>query len=129
MRERERDEGERLAADAAAATEAAAPSEPGPGAGEDDAAPRRARRRGGSATHAVQVAAGIFLSRIAGFLREALAARYFAVGVLGDVYSVAMRLPNLLQNLLGDQALSASFIPFYSKMLADEREEDASRFA
>ena len=79
--------------------------------------------------HAVRVAAGILLSRLAGFVREALAARYFGVGAWADVYSTAMRLPNLLQNLLGDQALSAAFIPFYSKMLASKREEEASRFA
>ncbi len=79
--------------------------------------------------HAVRVAAGILLSRIFGLVREQLAAGYFGLGVWADVYSVAMRLPNLLQNLLGDQALSASFIPLYSKMLAEERREDARRFA
>ena len=82
--------------------------------------------RGG---HAVRVAAGILLSRVFGLVREQLVARYFGVGLWADVYSTAMRLPNLLQNLLGDQALSASFIPFYSKMLAEERREDARRFA
>ena len=89
----------------------------------DPAAPARA---GG---HAARVAAGILLSRLAGFAREAISGYFFGVSAWADVYSTAMRMPNLLQNLLGDQALSASFIPFYSKMLAEKREEDARRFA
>ncbi len=92
--------------------------------------PAAADESGGrSGAHAVRVAAGILLSRLAGLVREQLAARYFAVSAWGDVYSTAMRLPNLLQNLLGDQALSAAFIPFYSRMLAEGRREDARRFA
>lgn len=103
------------------AGDAAGGSGSAPPAGEPGAG-----RAGG---HAARVAAGILLSRLAGFAREALAGYYFGVGAWGDVYSLAMRLPNLLQSLLGDQALSASFIPFYSKMLAEKREEDAGRFA
>ncbi len=88
-----------------------------------------AERRGGGGSHAVRVAAAILLSRLAGFAREAISGYFFGVSAWADVYSTAMRMPNLLQNLLGDQALSASFIPFYSKMLAEKREEDARRFA
>lgn len=84
---------------------------------------------GRSGRHAIRVAAGILLSRLAGLVRENLAARFFGLSAWADVYSTAMKLPNLLQNLLGDQALSAAFIPFYSKMLEERRAEDARRFA
>ncbi|HEV8632360.1 MAG TPA: murein biosynthesis integral membrane protein MurJ [Thermoanaerobaculia bacterium] len=84
---------------------------------------------GRSGRHAMRAAAAIFLSRAAGFLRESITGYYFGLGVWADVYSIAMRMPNLLQNLLGDQALSASFIPFYSRMLAEKREDKARRFA
>ena len=40
-----------------------------------------------------------------------------------------MRIPNVLQNLLGEGVLSASFIPVYSRLLADEDEEQARRVA
>jgi putative peptidoglycan lipid II flippase len=40
-----------------------------------------------------------------------------------------MRIPNLLQNLLGEGVLSASFIPVYARLLADGREEEAGRVA
>jgi putative peptidoglycan lipid II flippase len=78
---------------------------------------------------AARIAAGILVSRLFGLLREQLAARYFGVGPLGDVYGTAMRLPNLLQNLLGEQTLSAAFIPGYSRLLGEGKGREAGRFA
>jgi putative peptidoglycan lipid II flippase len=74
------------------------------------------------------VGAGIFLSRIAGFLRTALVSRIFGTGQITDVWGFAMRIPNIIQNLLGEGTLSASMIPVYSEMLEEGREEDAGRF-
>ena len=90
--------------------------------GEPPAAPVRA---GGAAS----VAAGILLSRLLGVLRESTLAHYFGVGAHADAFTAALRVPNLLQNLLGEGALSAAFVPVYSRMLAEHREEDAGRFA
>ncbi|MEO8503722.1 MAG: murein biosynthesis integral membrane protein MurJ [Acidobacteriota bacterium] len=78
---------------------------------------------------ASRVAAGILASRIAGFLRERAMAHYFGVGPHADVFRTALRGPNLLQNLLGEGTLSASFIPIYSRLLAEGKREDAGRFA
>ncbi len=94
-----------------------------PAAGPASAEPGRTGGRAGL------VAAGILLSRLAGFVREALVARYLGVGAHADVYASTTRLPNLLQNLLGEQTLSAAFIPFYSRMLGERREREAARFA
>ncbi len=86
------------------------------------------RARAGRAG-ALRVAAGILTSRVFGLVRDSLVARLIGLGPLTDVYSVAFRGPNLLQNLLGEGTLSAAFIPLYSRMLAEERVEDAGRFA
>ncbi len=75
------------------------------------------------------VAAGIFTSRIIGFVRERAVAHFFGVGAHADVFQVAFRGPNLLQNLLGEGTISAAFIPIYSRMIEEGREEDAGRFA
>ena len=75
------------------------------------------------------VGAGIFLSRIAGFVREAVFASFFGATAVADVWRVALRTPNVIQNLLGEGTLSASFIPVYAEMLEQGREEDAGRFA
>jgi len=78
---------------------------------------------------AVRVGAGIFLSRLTGFVREAVFAYYFGASAVADVWRAALRTPNVLQNLLGEGTLSASFIPVYAEFLEEGREEEAGRFA
>ncbi|MDX1645180.1 MAG: lipid II flippase MurJ, partial [Thermoanaerobaculia bacterium] len=77
---------------------------------------------------ATKVAAGILLSRLSGFVRDASLAYYFGAGPHADVFRTVLRGPNILQNLLGEQTLSASFIPVYSR-LSDEDPERAGRLA
>jgi putative peptidoglycan lipid II flippase len=76
-----------------------------------------------------QVAAGILMSRVAGLLRERVAAHFLGVTAFGDVFIAVFRGPNVVQNLLGEQALSASFIPIYAQLVAAGRREEAARFA
>lgn len=87
--------------------------------------------QGGSRSRgaAVLVAAGILLSRVAGLVRERVFAHYFGTSPIADVFRAALRMPNVLQNLLGEGTLSASFIPVYSELLAQKREEEAGRVA
>jgi putative peptidoglycan lipid II flippase len=77
----------------------------------------------------VLVAAGILLSRIAGVVRESATGYFLGAGVGAEAFRAALRIPNLLQNLLGEGVLSASFIPVYSRALAEERDEEAGRLA
>jgi len=83
----------------------------------------------GSARSAQWVGAGIFLSRVAGLVREMIFARYFGTSISADAWRAASRMPNVLQNLLGEGTLSASFIPQYARLLEEGREEDAGRLA
>ena len=62
-------------------------------------------------------------------MREKVVAYFFGLGAHYDVFQLAMKGANLLNNLLGEGTLSASFIPIYSKMLEEGREKDAGRFA
>src|SRR5580698_3126265 len=82
-------------------------------------------RRGG----ALAVGAGIFLSRVAGLVRERAIAHYLGISGAAGAFRAALRIPNLLQNLLGEGVLSASFIPVYARLCAEGRTEDASRVA
>ncbi|MGH2786952.1 MAG: murein biosynthesis integral membrane protein MurJ [Actinomycetota bacterium] len=75
------------------------------------------------------VAAGIFLSRLTGLVRERAVGHFFGTGYAADAFTAASRIPNLLQNLLGEGVLSASMIPVYSRLLAEGREEEAGRVA
>jgi putative peptidoglycan lipid II flippase len=75
------------------------------------------------------VAAGILLSRLAGFARERVFGHYFGTSLYADAFRAGLRMPNILQNLLGEGTLSASFIPVYSELLEEGREEEAGRVA
>ena len=76
------------------------------------------------------VAAGILLSRIAGFIRLRFFAKYFGLeSDAADAFNAAFRIPNFLQNLFGEGALSASFIPVYASLVARGERREADRVA
>jgi len=56
-------------------------------------------------------------------------AYYLGSGRQAEVFFAGLKTPNLLQNLLGEGTLSASFIPVYAGFLEEGREEAAGRFA
>ncbi|HXC51217.1 MAG TPA: murein biosynthesis integral membrane protein MurJ [Candidatus Limnocylindrales bacterium] len=95
----------------------------------ESAAETERRERAGTAAHAVLVATGILLSRVAGLVRQRVFAHYFGQSDPGDAFNAAFRIPNFLQNLFGEGVLSASFIPVYSKLLARGEEAEARRVA
>ena len=86
-------------------------------------------RPGRNFGHAALVAAGILLSRIAGLIRERVFAHYLGNSDAAGAFRAALRIPNFLQNLFGEGVLSASFIPVYSKLLAEGDREQAGRVA
>ena len=87
-----------------------------------------AAKRPGAGFAAV-VAAGILLSRLSGFIRQKVFSYYLGTSDAAGVFSAAYRIPNFLQNLFGEGVLSASFIPVYARLLAEEDEETAGRVA
>jgi putative peptidoglycan lipid II flippase len=84
------------------------------------------RRRFGGA---LAVSTGIALSRLTGLVRERAIAHYLGNSAAAGAFRAAMWIPNLLQNLLGEGVLSASFIPVYKRLIVEGRHEDASRLA
>ena len=57
------------------------------------------------------------MSRVFGLVRTWAFARYLGVGMANDAYTAAVRIPNFVRALLGEGAISASFIPVYSAAL------------
>jgi putative peptidoglycan lipid II flippase len=86
-------------------------------------------RRGDGGRFAALVATGILLSRIAGLVRQRVLAHYLGLSDAADAFTAAFRIPNFLQNLFGEGVLSASFIPVYARLLAEEDHEEAARVA
>ena len=68
-------------------------------------------------------AAGIGLSRFSGVARSVLVTNILGIGLIGDAFAAAQRVPNILQNLFGAGALSAAFVPEYSRLLESDPEE------
>jgi putative peptidoglycan lipid II flippase len=75
------------------------------------------------------VALGIVCSRLTGLVRQRLIAQYFGLAADADAWSAGFRIPNFLQNLFGEGALSASFIPVYAALVARGDRRAADRVA
>ncbi|MFW2380211.1 MAG: lipid II flippase MurJ [Acidimicrobiales bacterium] len=76
-----------------------------------------------------RVAAGIFSSRVVGLVREILIGGVLGRSTTAEAFRVSMRVPNMIQNLLGEGAISASFVPVYAGLVEDDKEEDQNRLA
>lgn len=70
-----------------------------------------------------------FISRILGFLRDMLIARYLGTGPIADAFFVAFKAPNLFRRLFAEGALSAAFIPSVVAAKKQSGDEYAKRFA
>lgn len=68
--------------------------------------------------------ASVLLSRVMGFLREIVIARQVGANAETDVYFAAFTLPDFVNYLLAGGALSITFIPIFSKYLAEGNEEE-----
>jgi putative peptidoglycan lipid II flippase len=98
-------------------------------AGIDSPVGETAKPERSSGKSAFLVGAGILISRIVGLVRQRVFAHYFGTSAAGDAFSAAFRIPNFLQNIFGEGALSASFIPVYAKLLAHDDEKEAAHVA
>ena len=82
----------------------------------------------------VTKAAGIvglatLLSRILGFIRDMVIARYFGAGFSTDAFFVAFRIPNLLRRLFAEGSLSIAFIPVFTEHLKKNGKDEAFQMA
>ncbi len=66
------------------------------------------------------VGAATFLSRTLGFVRDMVFAWLFGAGMVADAFFAAFRIPSTLRELLGEGALSAAFIPAFTRTASRE---------
>jgi len=69
------------------------------------------------------------LSRIAGLIREVVAARYFGTTGPMSAFTAAFQVPNLVRSLFADAALSAAFVPVFTELLEHGKRKEAFRLA
>ena len=63
------------------------------------------------------IGVGTLASRVLGLVRDSLLARYFGAGDVMDAYRVATRIPTLLRELFAEGAMSAAFVPTFTRSL------------
>ena len=73
------------------------------------------------------VATGV--SRVAGLVREIVAARYFGTSGPFSAFTIAFQVPNLISALFANAALSAAFVPVFTELLHQGRRREALRLA
>src|SRR5690349_11696774 len=99
----------------------------------DPASPAEARQSEGGPPRLAR-SAGVFglatiTSRILGLVREQVMAYYFGAGDAADAFRVASRLPNLVRDLFAEGAMSAAFIPTFTRTLTLDGRERSWRLA
>ena len=71
------------------------------------------------------VSVATLFSRLLGFVRDMAIAWLFGAGMLADAFFVAFRIPSTLRELLGEGALSAAFIPTFTRTATREGRDAA----
>jgi putative peptidoglycan lipid II flippase len=94
---------------------------------EEVTAPRPRAGRLARSTAFFSFATG--LSRIAGLVREIVAASYFGVSAAMSAFTIAFQVPNLVRSLFADAAIQAAFVPVFTEELEHERRREAFRLA
>jgi len=68
-------------------------------------------------------------SRVTGLARDVVVASAFGAGAALDAFNVAFRIPNLLRDLFAEGAMSAAFVPTFTRRLSTSGKPDAYRLA
>src|SRR3954471_5636844 len=68
-------------------------------------------------------------SRVLGLVRDQVMAYLFGAGNAVDAYNVAFRIPNLVRDLFAEGAMSAAFVPTFTRYLTREGHEAGWRLA
>jgi len=69
------------------------------------------------------------LSRVAGLIREIVAAAYFGTKGPASAFTLAFQIPNLIRALVADAALSSAFVPVFSELLEQKKRKEAFELA
>ncbi len=75
------------------------------------------------------VGGGTSISRVVGFIRDILIARFLGASMMADAFFVALRFPNLFRSLFAEGNLNVAFVPLLSGELHTKGEKHAIQFA
>ncbi len=75
------------------------------------------------------ISCATMVSRVLGYIRDMLFAHIFGAEMIADAFFVAFKIPNLFRHLLGEGALSASFIPVFTEFLKKQGKKSSWELA
>jgi putative peptidoglycan lipid II flippase len=101
----------------------------GDGAGGRDAGGRAGGGEGRVARNTAIFSIATGISRVAGLVREIVAASFFGTHGPASAFTLAFQIPNLISNLFAQAALSAAFVPVFTELLQQGRRREAFRLA
>jgi len=78
---------------------------------------------------AAVVGAATLVSRILGFIRDAVIAWFLGAGFSSDAFIAAFRIPNLLRRLFAEGSLSSAFIPVFTEYIVKQGRPEAFHLA
>ena len=67
------------------------------------------------------------LSRVLGFVRDILMARFLGAGLVSDCFFIAFKTPNFFRRLFAEGAFNAAFVPMFSKTLEGEPDPELAK--
>src|SRR5512139_637369 len=70
-----------------------------------------------------------FISRVLGYAKDMILARYFGATGISDTFFVAFRIPNLLRELFAEGSMSSAFVPVLTRVQTEEGTAAAARLA
>src|SRR6476660_7148794 len=73
------------------------------------------------------IGAATLTSRVLGLVRDVAQAHYFGTSLENDAFVVATRIPTLLRDLFAEGAMSAAFVPTFTRYLTREGKPAAWR--
>jgi len=68
-----------------------------------------------------------FISRILGYVKDMILAKFFGATGIADTFFVAFRIPNLLRELFAEGSMSSAFIPVLTEYQTKNGIEEANR--
>ncbi len=86
-------------------------------------------RAGRLARSTAMFSAATGLSRVAGLVREIVAASYFGITAQMSAFTIAFQVPNLVRSLFADAAIQAAFVPVFTEQLEQGNRREAFRLA
>lgn len=72
---------------------------------------------------AIVISIATLVSRLIGLVRDRIFTHYFSTGPITDAYFAAFKIPDLIYNLLIIGALSAGFIPTFTKLFYQNKDK------